>query len=150
MLDLDHFKQINDQLGHGRGDEILAAVGAALRGSMRESDFVARYGGEEFVAVLPDTDEAGARLASEKLRQAFADIPLAELDRNVTTSIGLAVLGQHASDPGALVRAADRALYVAKRKGRNRIECAEPPSGATRDPDLHSSAELSEAQRRAG
>jgi diguanylate cyclase (GGDEF)-like protein len=127
MLDLDHFKQVNDQLGHGRGDEVLASVGAALRATLRDSDFAARYGGEEFVVLLPGVDEEGARTVGEKIQSAFADIHLAELDRVVTTSIGVAMFGGHAGDPAALVRAADRALYTAKRNGRNRIETAEVP-----------------------
>jgi diguanylate cyclase (GGDEF)-like protein len=133
MLDLDHFKQINDRFGHGRGDEVLAAVGAALRAVLRDADFVGRYGGEEFVALLPGVSIEGALVAAEKIRSTFADIFVAELDRPVTVSIGIAMIPDHGGDPGTIERAADNALYAAKRNGRNRVEIA---GGWTDAPEL--------------
>ena len=124
MLDLDHFKQVNDQLGHSRGDEILAAFGIQLHGLLRASDFASRYGGEEFLLLLPATDEAGALTFAERIRAAMRTLPLPFLDRAITISIGLAVLPDHGLDSETLARAADRALYAAKTNGRDRIEIA--------------------------
>jgi diguanylate cyclase (GGDEF)-like protein len=121
LFDLDHFKQINDTFGHPKGDEVLAAVGATLLSVMRESDFCGRYGGEEFVMLLPATDlEAGAQVA-ERVRAAIADIQVID-DPSVTASFGVATFPDHAADAARLVRSADRALYQAKAKGRNRVE----------------------------
>jgi diguanylate cyclase (GGDEF)-like protein len=129
MLDLDRFKAANDELGHAKGDEILAAFGALLGASLRESDFAARYGGEEFMVLLPATGTAGALVIAEKLRAAVADLHIPNIDRAITTSVGVAVLPDHAIEAEGLTRAADRALYLAKTNGRNRIEvAAENPS----------------------
>jgi diguanylate cyclase (GGDEF)-like protein len=124
LVDLDHFKKINDVHGHERGDDVLAAAGAAFRGVIRESDFVARYGGEEFLLLLPETDEDGALHVGESLRNAIATMSVAELDQPVTASVGVAVLPDDAADAVTLFRAADRALYAAKKHGRNRVEAA--------------------------
>jgi diguanylate cyclase (GGDEF)-like protein len=130
LLDLDHFKQINDTFGHGRGDDVLAAVGAALRDGLRESDFIGRMGGEEFVMLLPGTDRAGAVAAAEKIRAAVATITVPGVQRQITISIGIAVIPEHAGDADGLLREADRALYTAKERGRNRVEVAVPSEAA--------------------
>jgi diguanylate cyclase (GGDEF)-like protein len=122
LLDLDHFKRINDLYGHPKADEVLALVGATLSTSVRESDFVARYGGEEFVVLMPGTDVEGALALAEKLREAISALVFADLEQPVTASLGVAVFPDDASDPGTLIRHADRALYTAKRAGRNRVE----------------------------
>ena len=122
VLDLDHFKQINDLYGHAAGDEVLAAVGAALRTTLRPDDFCSRWGGEEFLLLLPDTDVDGARAAAENLRVAVAGIRVASVQREINASLGLALLPVHATDAIGLVRSADRALYAAKAAGRNRVE----------------------------
>lgn len=127
LLDLDHFKQINDTYGHGGGDDVLAAVGAALQTTVRESDFVGCYGGEEFLILLPATPREDALIAAEKLRTAVASIKVASVDRAITCSIGVAVLPDDAGEPSTLLRHADRALYSAKAQGRNRVEAAIPP-----------------------
>jgi len=124
MLDLDHFKKINDEHGHAKGDEILAGFGTQLEALLRASDFAARYGGEEFVVLLPATDTAGAVVIAEKLRVAVRDLHVPHVDRTITTSIGVAVLPDHALDAATLERAADRALYLAKTNGRDRVEVA--------------------------
>jgi diguanylate cyclase (GGDEF)-like protein len=122
LLDLDHFKRINDAYGHGRGDEVLAAVAATLRSSIRDSDFVGRYGGEEFILLLPDTGKEQAHIVAEKVRAAVAATTLSRIDHPVTASLGVATVPEDAGDSDALIRAADRALYVAKGNGRNRVE----------------------------
>jgi diguanylate cyclase (GGDEF)-like protein len=120
MLDLDHFKKINDQFGHGKGDEVLAAVGAAIDEVLRESDFAGRFGGEEFLILLPDTGIDGAARLAERLRESIATIAIAGIDRGITASLGLAELIEHGGTPAGLLREADRALYAAKAAGRNR------------------------------
>jgi diguanylate cyclase (GGDEF)-like protein len=124
VLDLDHFKQINDSFGHGRGDDVLAAVGAVLSETVRTSDFVGRNGGEEFIVLLPDTDADRAAVAAEKVRVAITQISVAGVQRQITVSLGIASMPRHAGDGDQLVRSADRALYVAKTNGRNQIEIA--------------------------
>jgi diguanylate cyclase (GGDEF)-like protein len=126
FLDLDHFKQINDQRGHAVGDQVLANVGAVLRTVLRGRDFAARNGGEEFAVLLPDTEIAPALAIAERIRTAIAAISLPGTDVSVTTSIGVSGFPDHADALDKLERLADAALYLAKRLGRNRIELAEP------------------------
>jgi diguanylate cyclase (GGDEF)-like protein len=139
MIDLDHFKQINDRYGHDRGDEVLAAVGAALQATLRASDFAGRWGGEEFMFLLPDTAVDGAVDLAERVREALSEIDLATVDGAITASIGIATIPDHAGDAEHLERSADRALYTAKRKGRDRIEIA--ISGSSGDRAEHDRAE---------
>jgi diguanylate cyclase (GGDEF)-like protein len=122
MLDLDHFKQLNDQYGHGIGDDVLAAVGATLRSCVREGDFVGRYGGEEFMLLLPETNAHGALVVTEEIRLAIAEITVSGVERDITASLGVAVLPDNARDATTLIRNADRALYSAKHSGRNRVQ----------------------------
>jgi diguanylate cyclase (GGDEF)-like protein len=122
VFDLDRFKEVNDAYGHGKGDQVLAAVGAVVAGSLRASDFVGRFGGEEFAAVLPDTDRAGGIAAAEKLRSAIAMISIPSVERRITASFGVAVMPDDAGEPDLLLRLADRALYAAKSAGRDRVE----------------------------
>jgi diguanylate cyclase (GGDEF)-like protein len=124
LFDLDHFKAINDTYGHGKGDEVLAAVGAITAGTLRASDFAGRLGGEEFAVLLPSTDLDGAIDVAEKLRSAVAMIDIPGIERRITASFGVAVLPDDAGEPELLLRVADRALYSAKRLGRDRIETA--------------------------
>ena len=124
LLDLDLFKQVNDQYGHGAGDQVLAGVGAALRSVLRDGDFAGRNGGEEFAVLLPDTDIAAALDIAERVRAAIAEITPPGTDVPVTVSIGVAGYPGHASTLDRLERLADAALYVAKRQGRNRVELA--------------------------
>jgi diguanylate cyclase (GGDEF)-like protein len=124
-LDLDHFKQINDGYGHDSGDAVLAAAGTALMNAVRASDFVGRNGGEEFIVLLPDTPADSAVVVAERIREAMAAISVPGVDRQTTASIGIATIPEHAADGDQLIRSADRALYVAKANGRNRIEIAQ-------------------------
>jgi len=123
-LDLDHFKQINDRFGHEKGDDVLAAVGQLLADTVRESDFAARSGGEEFSILLPDTDLEGALAVAEKLRTAIARLEVPGIDAWITGSFGVASLPLHATDAPTLLRKSDRALYVAKQQGRDRVQAA--------------------------
>jgi two-component system cell cycle response regulator len=135
LVDIDHFKLINDNRGHASGDAVLSAVGRMLRSHMREVDVTGRWGGEEFVVTLPETDAEGARLAAERLRAGFEALVVRDGrgDRiNVTASIGVSTY-QRGDTAGALVDRADRAMYQAKSNGRNRVSiypCAPPPDSA--------------------
>jgi len=130
LLDLDHFKQVNDLFGHEKGDEVLAAVGVAITSNLRASDFAGRFGGEEFILVLPDTDRDGAVTLAENMREAIAGLEVAGVSRRITASLGVAALPEDAPEPTLLLRAADRALYLAKSRGRNRTETL-----ASQEPD---------------
>lgn len=125
LIDIDHFKKLNDTHGHLVGDECLIQVARTLRGVLqRPGDLFARYGGEEFVALLPETDESGARNVAERLQGALrGSEPIAGLERQVTISIGGTTwINQKHVGTQKLVDLADRALYEAKQNGRNRIE----------------------------
>ncbi len=129
MADVDHFKSLNDDLGHPTGDRALVAIGRALRAAAREVDLVARYGGEEFCVLLPSTDLTAATAAAERLRAAVVGCGFP--DRPLRASFGVA--GWQPGDPDrpnpvALVAAADRALYRAKAGGRDRVEAERPPA----------------------
>jgi diguanylate cyclase (GGDEF)-like protein len=123
-LDLDHFKEINDRFGHEKGDDVLAAVGRLLADTVRDSDVAARAGGEEFCILLPDTDLDGALALAEKLRAAIARLEVPGIDARITGSLGVASFPLHAMDTPTLLRKSDRALYVAKQRGRDRVEAA--------------------------
>ena len=130
LLDLDHFKQVNDQRGHAVGDQVLASVGATLRSVLRARDFAGRNGGEEFAVLLPDTDIAAALDIAERVRAAIAEISLPGTDVPVTASIGVAGFPDHGATLERLERLADAALYVAKRQGSNRVELASVEPGS--------------------
>ncbi len=123
MLDIDHFKLINDRHGHPAGDSVLAEVGRVLRSRMREYDLVARYGGEEFVVLLPEADLAAARRVAESLREAIGAISVPGDGGNIRPTISCGVVELLDTDSGVedLVRRGDAALYEAKRSGRNRV-----------------------------
>jgi len=124
MLDVDHFKRVNDTHGHDAGDTVLRGIAAVLHKIARKSDFVSRWGGEEFIVALAQTAEAGGRVAAERVRRAIADttftLPSGE-PLHVTASVGLAS-ATAAINLDELVARADRALYAAKGRGRNRVE----------------------------
>lgn len=119
FFDLDHFKRINDQHGHGVGDRVLTRVAGCLRANLREGDFVGRYGGEEFVVLLPETPVQEAVRVVERLRGAIGRIRFRDVDLTVTASAGLAEWHRSETGDGLLARA-DRALYRAKESGRDR------------------------------
>jgi diguanylate cyclase (GGDEF)-like protein len=124
LVDLDHFKLVNDRYGHPAGDLVLREIGRVLPMSLRPADVVCRYGGEEFCLALPDADGAGAEKALASLAARLRDLRIAWDGHSLggfTFSAGVAVLGQHGSTFAELLAAADRALYQAKDAGRNRI-----------------------------
>ncbi|HEV3398034.1 MAG TPA: diguanylate cyclase, partial [Actinomycetes bacterium] len=126
MLDIDHFKSVNDRFGHQRGDEVLVEFRSRVTGSVRDIDTFARYGGEEFVLILPETNLEGGLAVAEKLRVATHRTPFCENGIRLTVSIGVACFPEHATDPEELLRAADEALYEAKLQGRDRVVTAGP------------------------
>ncbi|SFP44349.1 diguanylate cyclase [Pseudomonas borbori] len=130
MMDLDHFKQVNDQYGHLTGDACLQHAAQRLQQRLRAADLLARFGGEEFVAVLSDTDLAGAHELAEQLRDDLARHPCIHQDRiiNLTISIGVCAAIPTSADSEQLLNRADLALYRAKAAGRNRVENYEASS----------------------
>ncbi|MFW6428741.1 MAG: diguanylate cyclase [Desulfosalsimonas sp.] len=123
MMDIDDFKHFNDTYGHQLGDEVLKQVADAILKNTRNSDTAARYGGEEFVLVLPETGVDGAVIVAEKIRTFVESIEIKDLEGTpgITISIGAAACPAHAKDKDELISAADRALYVSKRSGKNRV-----------------------------
>jgi diguanylate cyclase (GGDEF)-like protein len=136
LLDIDHFKQVNDLYGHQAGDRILHTFARVLQRQLRPFDVVGRYGGEEFVVLLPGTDARGAAAAAERLRTAMVGSAFDEQGVvRLTISIGVVAAGRgHVPPLSTLVASADRALYRAKQSGRNRVEpgvLAEPSAAST-------------------
>ncbi len=136
MVDIDHFKSVNDRFGHGVGDKVIQYLASVLTEYSRPNDLVGRFGGEEFCVVLPTTEIATARDIAETMRKAvqenrgagFADLP------RITSSFGVAMLDADTSDHNALVEQADQALYVAKESGRNRVACHPADDGDPVEP----------------
>lgn len=128
LLDLDHFKEVNDQLGHPIGDEVLRSLGRMVIKTVRQSDIVARYGGDEFMIIAPGTSLSMAEVLAERLRSSVENqsIPVSNLNLtdqnvNVTISIGVVGLNVWLDSTEKLVQAADHALYTAKQSGRNKV-----------------------------
>jgi diguanylate cyclase (GGDEF)-like protein len=128
MLDLDDFKSVNDRLGHQAGDDVLRAVAETIRGACRDSDLVFRYGGDEFTVLCPGTDDTGALGLAERIRAALEALP-AGRERpaisRISASIGLATFPEYGPTPDEVLLAADRACFVAKRRGRRQIATAD-------------------------
>jgi diguanylate cyclase (GGDEF)-like protein len=150
MMDLDHFKQVNDMYGHLVGSRTLQDMGVVIKASLRSGDVAARFGGEEFAAFLLDADYAQALVAAERVRRSveahlFSSANSASVDPgagfHITISIGIAAYPDDAKDPIQLVEMADSALYRAKRSGRNAI-CAYRPSLAATEKPLKPRREL--------
>jgi len=125
LIDLDHFKAINDNWGHETGDRVLQQVGEVLRRESRASDLPVRLGGEEFLVVMPNTNADGVASSAARLLAALRDADFSAIDRRsdlrITASIGVAVYPDHADNPRSLLRLADEAMYRAKREGRDRV-----------------------------
>ncbi|HYI10972.1 MAG TPA: GGDEF domain-containing protein [Thermoanaerobaculia bacterium] len=128
MLDIDHFKRINDTWGHPAGDQVLQAIGKLLRESCRVYDIPGRYGGEEFCIVLPETKVGNTTVVAERIRQRLENTEMTCGDTSVVVTASIGIAGMESADPAdilsptALIDRADRALYTAKHRGRNRIE----------------------------
>lgn len=122
MLDLDHFKKVNDQHGHAAGDEVLKALAALLKQGARESDLICRYGGEEFVAILSNlsVEQALQRVEAWRLRLADTVVVCGDVPISVTLSAGISMFPDHGNSPEQLLASADAMLYQSKREGRNR------------------------------
>ena len=137
LIDIDHFKQINDGYGHPVGDQVLVCLGKIVAGELRESDVFARYGGEEFMIILPNTPLAGAVDIAERVRlrvhsHVFLPVePEGMGGINTTVSIGVASLGGTADSADKLVQSADKSLYGAKNAGRNRVMSSLPTTLST-------------------
>jgi diguanylate cyclase (GGDEF)-like protein len=129
MLDIDHFKSVNDRYGHAIGDEAIKAVAAACLDGKRKSDVVGRFGGEEFAILLPETSLSRARIVAERIRKRVmgSRIVAHQVQFGVTVSIGIAEATVSMSGIDALMSAADHALYQAKAEGRNRCVAWSPP-----------------------
>jgi len=121
LLDVDHFKQVNDTYGHAVGDQVLRAVARRCRAALREIDVLGRYGGEEFVAILPESELGSARQTANRLRHSIADAPVDtdHVPLKITISLGVACLREDCLDLATLLNQADAAMYAAKRAGRN-------------------------------
>lgn len=126
VLDIDHFKSVNDRFGHDAGDQVIAHVAQMCGAQTRDSDVAARVGGEEFAILLPETDLAQACKVAERLRSAIAACPLTCASDNiaVTVSIGVALAEPAMADSAEMMKCADTALYASKHAGRNRVTCA--------------------------
>ena len=125
MLDIDDFKALNDRFGHLMGDEVLRGVSSLIRESLREMDVAARYGGEEFVVVVPETDAQGARAVAERIRQSVSAHAFLEEAAgggiHATVSVGVSTFPADGRSVESLIRAADDAMYGAKRAGKDRV-----------------------------
>lgn len=138
MIDIDHFKSINDEHGHPTGDEVLRRVAAALKTECRGFDIAARYGGEEFAVVLPDCSSRESLRVAERLRKSLSRIGM---DFDVTASAGIATFPTHAVSAEALVRAADEALYASKQAGRDQsTRSRRRPRSKAQAPELEMAA----------
>jgi diguanylate cyclase (GGDEF)-like protein len=121
IIDIDHFKRLNDEFGHLLGDEVLRQVSSIFSQHLRKIDVVCRYGGEEFVIVLSQTGAEHAMKVAQKLRNLVAEWQFPGVPRPVYISAGVATFPEHGTERDQLVKAADSALYTAKQTGRNRV-----------------------------
>jgi diguanylate cyclase (GGDEF)-like protein len=131
LLDLDHFKRVNDTYGHDVGDEVLKRAAQRIRRSIRRDDFAARWGGEEFLLVLPSSDLEGALTVADKVSRALKSQPIGEDQIQITVSTGVAIFGKHGTTQSQLIKHADQALYAAKAAGRDRAMVFHPDQDVT-------------------
>jgi diguanylate cyclase (GGDEF)-like protein len=132
MLDIDHFKRVNDSYGHQTGDEVIKAMATAAAKDLRPTDFIGRFGGEEFIIALPHTDERGAVVTAERIRDAVSKIAIPAGDQMVRVTVSIGVATYAATMPvEQVIAAADRGLYAAKSGGRDRVaigRLSDPPA----------------------
>lgn len=124
MTDIDHFKQVNDSFGHDAGDRVLKETASIFASSLRSEDLTTRWGGEELLALLPETELAGAVVAAEKLRSVIEQSVVTVAGREIRITLSIGVAEGLDEEPEAIIRAADQALLDAKRQGRNRVVVA--------------------------
>ncbi|MBI3750444.1 MAG: GGDEF domain-containing protein [Chloroflexi bacterium] len=137
MLDLDELKAVNDRHGHHAGDAVLRAVAENVKSGIRRIDVAARYGGDEFVALLPETDPTGGWVLAEKIRLGVAEGGVAGVDTKPTVSVGVVSYPTDGRTPDALMLSADRAMYVSKRGGKNRVaRASSEPTMVSIEPEL--------------
>lgn len=137
MLDLDELKAVNDRHGHHAGDAVLRAVAETVRSGIRRIDVAARYGGDEFVALLPETDPTGGWVLAEKIRLGVAEQGVPGVEQRPTISVGVVSYPTDGRTPDALMLSADRAMYVSKRGGKNRVARASAePTMVSIEPEL--------------
>jgi diguanylate cyclase (GGDEF)-like protein len=135
LIDLDHFKRVNDQYGHQAGDEVLRGLAGVLRGAIRETDFVARYGGEEFAVLLPKTHLAGALTVAERICTDLKALKVGPWGIRITGSFGVSSFpGRQVNTSEQLVKTADDALFRSKHEGRDKISLYQSPSLAHANP----------------
>jgi diguanylate cyclase (GGDEF)-like protein len=138
MIDIDHFKHVNDKYGHAAGDALLVAVAAALRGSLRDEDYLCRWGGDEFCALLPRADADHAKNVAERVLCAFKDFQFTRpgkiIDVAISVSIGITTNSGAPQNLDALIEKADRALYQAKEAGRGQYAFAAPAAASPNSP----------------
>ena len=129
LIDVDHFKAVNDSHGHQAGDEVLRCLTASIMDCMRRNDLVGRLGGEEFAVLMPETDSAAARIVAERIRAETSAMPLSTVSGmlSITVSIGVAQADPAIDTPESILHTADQALYLAKDAGRNQV-CLAPSS----------------------
>jgi diguanylate cyclase (GGDEF)-like protein len=162
MIDVDHFRSFNEEEGHDAGDAVLKQVAEAIKACLRSYDLGARYGGEEFTVVMPGSSERGIETAAERIRNRVEAVPFVTRsgrERHLTVSIGCALLPNNAADGAGLLKAADLALYEAKRAGRNRVvrfrgtaatDTSRPPLALESVKDMVHADLRTEAEERAG
>jgi len=133
LLDLDHFKRVNDELGHQAGDQVLIEIGNLVNRELRDSDILARYGGEEFLVIAPNTAPSASKSLAERLRKRIeshtfltAFNKARKLEKQITVSIGVANFGDSSNDEESLIQVADQNLYRAKHGGRNQVVAGAP------------------------
>lgn len=131
MIDVDHFKAINDTWGHRQGDRVLAAIADTCKHSLRPQDVIGRFGGEEFIVALPDTHPKDAQMVAERLQQKVSELAVMEAmpEHRLTVTIGIAGALDEATDLDALIHQADQALYAGKHGGRNRVVVSQEVEG---------------------
>ncbi len=135
MLDVDHFKRINDTYGHDVGDVVLQSTAKAITRALRRGDVCARMGGEEFLVICPQTDAVGAHQVAERIRQTVEEnqVAVRDFEGNVTMSLGVAVRDAGVSSINVLLRVSDEAVYLAKAEGRNCVRMGTSPGGSSRN-----------------
>ena len=130
IMDIDHFKQVNDNYGHDCGDQVLQVVSRLMKKLIRRSDVLARYGGEEFIILMPKTELSGAYKLAERIRVQIENYEMKDKSKetfNLTVSLGVACVDGHIDSLPDLITNADQALYQAKQRGRNKTEKFQPP-----------------------